>query len=151
MWPSTYVSPDPSLPPLTFLIWMACRITTLMFQSTCHRSCSSARLIPSTPSHHHFSWSFIFPSTRTTRSYKIVRRFLLPKQVAQNGLSEAHVKLTEPALLQTVTHYTQEARVRSLERGSGELYATRRSSGPRTSTTWACRLHHHLLPRQQKL
>ena len=51
----------------------------------------------------------------------IARRFLLPKQVAQNGLSEAHVKLTEPALLQTVTHYTQEAGVRSLERSIGGI------------------------------
>jgi ATP-dependent Lon protease len=42
----------------------------------------------------------------------ITRRFLLPKQVTQNGLSEAYIELTEPALLQTVTHYTQEAGVR---------------------------------------
>jgi ATP-dependent Lon protease len=51
----------------------------------------------------------------------IARRFLLPKQVTQNGLSEAHVELTEPALLQTVTHYTQEAGVRSLERTIGGI------------------------------
>jgi ATP-dependent Lon protease len=51
----------------------------------------------------------------------IARRFLLPKQVTQNGLSEAHVELTEPALLQTVTHYTQEAGVRSLERAIGGI------------------------------
>ena len=51
----------------------------------------------------------------------IARRFLLPKRLAQNGLAEAHVQLTEPALLQTVTHYTQEAGVRSLERAIGGI------------------------------
>lgn len=51
----------------------------------------------------------------------IARRFLLPKQVVQNGLKEAHVQLTEPALLQTVTHYTREAGVRSLERAIGGI------------------------------
>ena len=40
-------------------------------------------------------------------------------QLTQNGLSEAHVQLTEPALLQTVTRYTREAGVRSLERAIG--------------------------------
>ncbi|KAH9022767.1 P-loop containing nucleoside triphosphate hydrolase protein [Lactarius pseudohatsudake] len=49
----------------------------------------------------------------------IARRFLFPKQLAQNGLSEPHVQPTEPALLKTVTHYTPEAGVRSLERSIG--------------------------------
>ncbi|KAI0298983.1 Lon protease C-terminal proteolytic domain-containing protein [Multifurca ochricompacta] len=49
----------------------------------------------------------------------IARRFLLPKQLTQNGLSAAHVQLTEPALLQVVTHYTREAGVRALERAIG--------------------------------
>ncbi|KAH9022788.1 ATP-dependent protease La [Lactarius pseudohatsudake] len=51
----------------------------------------------------------------------IARRFLLPKQLTQNVLSEPHVQLTEPALLKTVTHYTREAGVRSLERSIGEI------------------------------
>jgi ATP-dependent Lon protease len=46
-------------------------------------------------------------------------RFLTPKQLAQNGLSEAHVQLTEPALLSVVTKYTREAGVRALERAIG--------------------------------
>jgi hypothetical protein len=45
----------------------------------------------------------------------IAWRFLLPKQLAQNGLSEAHVQVTEPALLSIVTQYTREAGVRALE------------------------------------
>ncbi|KAH9022773.1 ATP-dependent protease La [Lactarius pseudohatsudake] len=51
----------------------------------------------------------------------IARRFLLPKQLAQSGLSEPHVQLTEPTLLKTVTHYTREAGVRSLERSIGGI------------------------------
>ncbi|KAI9435502.1 ATP-dependent protease La [Lactarius indigo] len=51
----------------------------------------------------------------------ISRRFLLPKQFTQNGLSEPHVQLTEPALPKTVTHYTREAGVRSLERSIGGI------------------------------
>ncbi|KAH9027501.1 ATP-dependent protease La [Lactarius deliciosus] len=43
----------------------------------------------------------------------IARRFLLPKQLTQNGLSEPHVQLTEPALLKTG--------VRSLERSIGGI------------------------------
>ncbi len=51
----------------------------------------------------------------------IAWRFLLSKQLAQNGLSEPHVQLTEPALLQTVTHYAREAGVHSLERSIGGI------------------------------
>jgi ATP-dependent Lon protease len=51
----------------------------------------------------------------------IARRFILPKHLAQNGLLEAHVELVEPAPHQTVTHYTQEAGVRSLERAIGGI------------------------------
>ncbi|KAI0246609.1 P-loop containing nucleoside triphosphate hydrolase protein [Lactifluus subvellereus] len=49
----------------------------------------------------------------------IARRFLLPKQLAQKGLSEPHVQLTEPALPHIVTHYTREAGVRALDRAIG--------------------------------
>jgi len=49
----------------------------------------------------------------------IARRFLIAKQLVQNGLSEAHVQLTEPALLHVITHYTREAGVRALERAIG--------------------------------
>jgi ATP-dependent Lon protease len=51
----------------------------------------------------------------------IARRFLLPKQLAQNGLSASHVQPTEPALLRVVTHYTREAGVRALERAIGGI------------------------------
>jgi ATP-dependent Lon protease len=46
--------------------------------------------------------------------FHIAQRFLLPKQLAQNGLSEAHVQVTEPALLSIVTQHTHEAGVRAI-------------------------------------
>ncbi|KAF9468324.1 Lon protease C-terminal proteolytic domain-containing protein [Collybia nuda] len=49
----------------------------------------------------------------------IARRFLLPKQLQANGLQDAHITITEPALLHIATRYTREAGVRSLERAIG--------------------------------
>ncbi|KAG6810755.1 hypothetical protein H0H92_010464 [Tricholoma furcatifolium] len=49
----------------------------------------------------------------------IARRFLLPKQLQANGLTDSHITLTEPALLHIATRYTREAGVRSLERAIG--------------------------------
>jgi len=39
----------------------------------------------------------------------------------QNGLSEAHVQVTEPALLSIIMQYTREAGVRALERAIGAV------------------------------
>jgi ATP-dependent Lon protease len=49
----------------------------------------------------------------------IVRHFLLPKQLVQNGLSVLHVQPTESALLRVIAHYTREAGVRAPERAIG--------------------------------
>ncbi|KAF8154157.1 Lon protease C-terminal proteolytic domain-containing protein [Crassisporium funariophilum] len=49
----------------------------------------------------------------------IAKRFLLPKQLAANGLDASHITITEPALLHIATRYTREAGVRSLERAIG--------------------------------
>ncbi|KAI6147884.1 Lon protease C-terminal proteolytic domain-containing protein [Pisolithus tinctorius] len=46
----------------------------------------------------------------------IARRYLLPKQLRANGLSESLLALTDSALLRIVTLYTREAGVRGLER-----------------------------------
>ncbi|KAI0270715.1 Lon protease C-terminal proteolytic domain-containing protein [Gloeopeniophorella convolvens] len=49
----------------------------------------------------------------------IARRFLLPKQLTQNGLAPAHVELPAPTLRRVVENYTREAGVRALERAIG--------------------------------
>lgn len=51
----------------------------------------------------------------------IARRFLLPKQLKANGLTDSHLTLTDPALLHIATRYTREAGVRSLERAIGSV------------------------------
>ena len=46
----------------------------------------------------------------------IARRYLLPKQVKANGLKDDELKVSDPAILDIIRHYTREAGVRSLER-----------------------------------
>lgn len=46
----------------------------------------------------------------------IAQRFLIPRQLKEHGITEEHIRITEPALRQTISHYTREAGVRNLER-----------------------------------
>jgi ATP-dependent Lon protease len=46
----------------------------------------------------------------------IARRYLLPKQVKGNGLKEGELKVSDPAIIAVIRHYTREAGVRNLER-----------------------------------
>ena len=46
----------------------------------------------------------------------IARRYLLPKQVKANGLETEELKVSDPAILEVIRHYTREAGVRNLER-----------------------------------
>ncbi|MGP8153696.1 MAG: endopeptidase La [Smithella sp.] len=47
---------------------------------------------------------------------KIAERYLIPRQLTENGLTAAQFKLTAKALIKIITGYTREAGVRSLER-----------------------------------
>ncbi|KZT64831.1 ATP-dependent protease La [Daedalea quercina L-15889] len=51
----------------------------------------------------------------------IARRFLLPKQLQANGLTEDHLSIGDSTLMHIATHYTREAGVRSLERAIGAV------------------------------
>ena len=46
----------------------------------------------------------------------IARRFLIPRQLEEHGISEKHFRIADPAVQRIVTHYTREAGVRNLER-----------------------------------
>ncbi|CAJ0816256.1 MULTISPECIES: endopeptidase La [Ralstonia] len=46
----------------------------------------------------------------------IARRYLLPKQIKNNGLKDGEIEVTEGALRDIIRYYTREAGVRSLER-----------------------------------
>ena len=56
------------------------------------------------------------PGYTHTEKRSIARAFLLPKQLAEHGLTEHHLTLTDYALDEIIEHYTREAGVRSLER-----------------------------------
>ncbi|HEU0243521.1 MAG TPA: endopeptidase La [Candidatus Limnocylindrales bacterium] len=47
---------------------------------------------------------------------EIARRFLVPKQMENHGLTAKHVEITDEAIVQMVQAYTHEAGVRNLER-----------------------------------
>jgi len=51
----------------------------------------------------------------------IAKRYLLPKQVKQNGLKTEELKVGDPAILDIVRHYTREAGVRNLERETAKI------------------------------
>ncbi|MFK8030814.1 MAG: endopeptidase La [Gammaproteobacteria bacterium] len=46
----------------------------------------------------------------------IARKYLVPKQMKQNGLKDSELEIAEESLLDIVRYYTREAGVRSLER-----------------------------------
>jgi ATP-dependent Lon protease len=52
---------------------------------------------------------------------QIARRYLLPKQVRENGLGDGQIEFTDAALLELARHYTHEAGVRGLERQIGAI------------------------------
>ena len=56
------------------------------------------------------------PGYLETEKLKIAQQFLLPKQVAQHGMDEDNIKVSENAMLKIIRTYTKEAGVRNLER-----------------------------------
>jgi ATP-dependent Lon protease len=51
----------------------------------------------------------------------IARRYLLPRQLGENGLPTTALELTDPALRRVIAEYTREAGVRNLERQLGTI------------------------------
>jgi ATP-dependent Lon protease len=52
---------------------------------------------------------------------EIARRYLLPRQLEENGLTEAEMTVAEDAILRVINQYTREAGVRQLERELGKV------------------------------
>src|SRR5256885_577995 len=46
----------------------------------------------------------------------IGRKFLIPRQLEEHGISDKHIKFTDPAIQRMIAEYTREAGVRNLER-----------------------------------
>jgi len=56
------------------------------------------------------------PGYTEDEKLNIARRYLLPKQMAQHGLKEDELVISEPVLTDIIRYYTRESGVRSLER-----------------------------------
>jgi len=61
------------------------------------------------------------PGYTEDEKQNIARRFLLPKQVRQNGLKEGELTVEDPAILDIIRHYTRESGVRNLERETAKI------------------------------
>ncbi len=62
-----------------------------------------------------------FSSYIEPEKVEIAKRYLLPRQVRENGLKEKQLAISDGALTKLVTSYTREAGVRNLERTIGTL------------------------------
>ena len=93
-----------------------------------------------------------FPGYVEEEKLNIARKFLIPRQIGENGLQDAPVALTDEALSQMVRSYTYEAGVRNLEREIANVLrkvARRKAEGKRVPTRiTAGALHKYLGPPQ---
>jgi ATP-dependent Lon protease len=67
----------------------------------------------------------------------IAKQYLIPRQVAENGLDRSQITFTDNAIREIIRSYTREAGVRQLEREIGTVcrgVATRVAEGAREST-----------------
>lgn len=62
-----------------------------------------------------------FPGYTTEEKIEIAKRYLIPKQCKEHGLTEETLIITLPALKRIIHEYTQEAGVRNLEREIANL------------------------------
>ena len=51
----------------------------------------------------------------------IANRYLLPRQVSENGIKARNIKIDDETLKYVITHYTHEAGLRNLEREIGKI------------------------------
>ncbi len=63
-----------------------------------------------------------FPGYIEEDKLEIAKRFLVPRQMEENGLEEAGIEIADAAILKAVREYTYEAGVRNLEREIGRIF-----------------------------
>jgi len=52
---------------------------------------------------------------------EIANRYLLPRQLIENGITEKHIKLGDETIKRIISHYTRESGLRNLEREIGKV------------------------------
>ena len=57
----------------------------------------------------------------TDEKLHIARKYLVPRQIKENGLKPSQIDFTDPGLTAIITEYTREAGVRNLEREIGSV------------------------------
>ncbi|MFQ5511895.1 MAG: endopeptidase La [Candidatus Krumholzibacteriia bacterium] len=78
------------------------------------------------------------PGYITLEKIQIAKRYLLPRQLDENGLEKSALKIPDTGLRHIASHYTREAGVRELERKIGSIcrkVARRHASGKRRPVT----------------
>src|SRR5262249_26482433 len=78
------------------------------------------------------------PGYSSEEKAQIARRYLIPRQLRETGLSEEQCVITDEALKRIISEYTREAGVRQLERAVGRLarkVALRYAEGDATPVT----------------
>ena len=73
----------------------------------------------------------VFAGYTEAEKVEIARRYLIPRQIEENGLDDGEIAVSEEALRGVIGHYTREAGVRQLERALGSIArkAARRIAG----------------------
>jgi ATP-dependent Lon protease len=61
------------------------------------------------------------PGYTEDEKLNIGRRYLLPKQIRQNGLKDGELEIDDPAILDIIRYYTREAGVRNVERETAKI------------------------------
>jgi len=63
-----------------------------------------------------------FPGYIEEEKMEIARRFLIPRQLEENGLEEGELRISDGAIQRVIREYTYEAGVRNLEREIGRIF-----------------------------
>jgi ATP-dependent Lon protease len=92
------------------------------------------------------------PGYTENEKLQIARRFLIPKQLKENGLTADRLEITDESVLSIIRNYTREAGLRNLEREIGTICrkVARRIAEGRQETTVVTpdKLHDYLGPRK---
>lgn len=62
------------------------------------------------------------PGYTIEEKVKIAQKYLIPRQLKENGLSDLKIKISPSAIKKIITEYTREAGVRNLEREIGNIF-----------------------------